>query len=394
MDFRPYYLAKEWVRLGHEVTIVAASYSHLRSKQPAVIEGLCSDLIDGIDYRWIKTRHYDMNGIGRFLNIAQFIYGLFKNSSYLAQRVAPDVVIASSTYPMDIWPARLIAKKAKAKLVFELHDVWPQFLVEVGGLHALHPFVLLTAIAERAVYNSADKIVSMLPAIHGHCKKRGYNIANVTVIPNGISLSDWDSQETLRLPVNIDDIIQKAKTNNQRIVCYTGAHGIPNDLDNLLDAASLVTELPVIFLLVGDGHHRTQLVERVKREKLHNVHMVRSVSKQMIPRILEAIDITFIGAKKQPLYQHGISPNKMVDYMMSARPIISAIAAGNDPVGDAKCGLTVEPDNPQALAIAIRTLSMLNDEELYAYGASGKTYVEENYIYDVLASRFLGAIAD
>jgi glycosyltransferase involved in cell wall biosynthesis len=122
--------------------------------------------------------------------------------------------------------------------------------------------------------------------------------------------------------------------------------------------------------------------------------MFGSVTKTMIPPLLEATDIAFIGAKKQPLYEHGISPNKLVDYMMSGRPIVSAIAAGNDPVSDAQCGLTVEPGNSAALAAAITSLVALSDEKLRALGELGQTYVRENYMYDVLAARFLEVLTN
>jgi hypothetical protein len=62
MEFRPYYLAREWVRAGHEVTIVAASYSHVRAVQPEVAGEPREELIDGIRYRWLPTPHYAGNG--------------------------------------------------------------------------------------------------------------------------------------------------------------------------------------------------------------------------------------------------------------------------------------------------------------------------------------------
>lgn len=394
MAFRPYYLAREWQKSGHHVTIIAASHSHLRSVQPTVTKSFETETIDGIAYHWIKTSKYNSNGIGRFINIAQFLFGLFKNARSFVKCIAPDVVIASSTYPMDIWPAKLIAKRSGARLVFELHDVWPQSLIEAGGLHPLHPFVLLTAVAERVVYRSADRVISMLPAIHDHCSSLGYDLNKVSVVSNGVDMSDWTAPDQSIIPRAINDVIESAQSQKKRVVCYTGAHGVPNDLDNLLDAAKLLADTPVTFLLIGDGHHKVQLTEKVKRDYLENVHMFGSVSKTLIPSILEACDIAFIGAKKQPLYKHGISPNKLMDYMMSSTPIISAIGAGNDPVTDAGCGMTIEPESPDALASAIKYLCLLSNEELSAMGAAGNVYACEHYSYDILAFRFMTALQD
>jgi len=394
MAFRPYYLAKEWLKSGHQVTIIAASHSHLRNLQPDVTESITEETIDGIQYSWIKTSKYGSNGIRRFINIGQFIFGLFRNAKCYVESKDPDVVIASSTYPMDIWPAKFIAKRAGARLVFELHDVWPQSLIEAGGLHRFHPFVLLNGWAETVVYRSADRIVSMLPAIHNHCSSKGYDLAKVSVVSNGADMSEWNASDRSFIPQAIKDAIDSAHSQKLRIVCYTGAHGVPNDLDNLLNAAKLLANEHIIFLLIGNGHHKVELAKKAQREGLENVLMFDSVPKSSIPSILEACDIAFIGAKKQPLYQHGISPNKIMDYMMSSTPIISAIAAGNDPVKDAGCGITVTPEDSIALADGVKSLCLLSGKELSAMGAAGKVYALKNYSYEVLATRFMQVLQD
>lgn len=100
MEYRPYYLSKEWVGKGHSVTIVAASFSHLRSKQPVVNNKPEVEIIENIRYIWIPTRSYNGNGIRRIFNIADYLTGIgslpkiLNNGKY-------DAIIASSTYPFD-----------------------------------------------------------------------------------------------------------------------------------------------------------------------------------------------------------------------------------------------------------------------------------------------------
>lgn len=394
MAFRPYYLAREWLKAGHKVTVVAASHSHLRNVQPNVSENIKQETIDGVQYIWIKTSKYGSNGIRRFINISQFIFGLFRNSMYCVGTKNPDVVIASSTYPLDIWPAKFIAKRTGARLVFELHDVWPQSLTEVGGLHRFHPFVLLSGWAETAVYRSADRIVSMLPAIHDHCSSKGYDLGKVAIVSNGADMSEWTTSDRSLIPKAIMNLIDSAHSRKHRVVCYTGAHGVPNDLDNLLDAAKLLSKDQVTFLLIGNGHHKEELARKVQSQGIENVGMFDSVPKTSIPSILGACDIAFIGAKNQPLYRHGISPNKIMDYMMSSTPIISAIAAGNDPVKEAGCGITVAPEDSYALADGIKSLCLMSDRQLSSMGAAGRIYALNNYSYKVLAERFMNALQD
>ena len=76
MEYRPYYLAREWVRAGHSVTIVAASQSHVRSKQPAVSSRFTIECVDGVNFVWCETPKYQGNGVGRVRNIATFLLRL------------------------------------------------------------------------------------------------------------------------------------------------------------------------------------------------------------------------------------------------------------------------------------------------------------------------------
>ena len=102
MEFRPYYLAREWVRAGHRVQILAASYSHVRARQPEVGGQPKNQVVDGIDYRWYPTRAYQGNGVGRVRNIWEFLKQVWRETDRIVRDMKPDVVIASSTYPMDI----------------------------------------------------------------------------------------------------------------------------------------------------------------------------------------------------------------------------------------------------------------------------------------------------
>ena len=123
MEFRPYYLAREWVRMGHNVTIIAGDYSHLRKKNPSVINDFTPENIDEIEYVWVKTGEYEGNGMKRAMTMERFVRKLWMNAGKIVQKYRPDVVIASSTYPLDTYPAQKIAKIAKAKYIHEVHDI-------------------------------------------------------------------------------------------------------------------------------------------------------------------------------------------------------------------------------------------------------------------------------
>ena len=112
MEFRPYYFAREWVAMGHRVDIIAADFSHLRRVNPTVAKDFQEELIDGIHYHWIKTRRYDGNGGQRAITMAQFIGKLWLHVDRVIKEMDPDVVIDSSTYPLDTYVGQRIRKKS------------------------------------------------------------------------------------------------------------------------------------------------------------------------------------------------------------------------------------------------------------------------------------------
>ena len=167
MEFRPYYLARQWTARGHRVTIVAATYSHLRSMQPPEDGPVTDEVRDGIRYLWLRTPGYTGNGIDRIMNMLAFLGRLWLLRGDLERSFQPDVVIASSTYPLDIYPARSIARRTGARLIFEVHDLWPLSPMELGGLSRWHPFIMVMQAAENAAYRSSDAVVNICGRI-GH----------------------------------------------------------------------------------------------------------------------------------------------------------------------------------------------------------------------------------
>jgi glycosyltransferase involved in cell wall biosynthesis len=387
MEYRPYYLAREWVRLGHCVTIVAADHSHVRARQPRAGR----ETIDGIEYRWTPTPAYRGNGIGRFLNILAFLRVLWRDARRLASEVAPDAVIASSTYPLDIWPARRIARLAGAKLVHEVHDLWPLSPIELSGMSPRHPFAWLCQRAEDTACRDADVVASMLPKVHDHLASRGLDLRKLHIVPNGITLDEWQ-RDAPPLDAVVAAAIDAAHAAGRMVVGYAGSMGEPNALDTLLDAAKLLQHEHFAFVLVGDGHLRERLAARVRDERLANVTLLPPIAKARIPALLARIDIAWIGWQRVPIYRFGIAPNKLMDYMMGRCPVLHAVQAGNDPVAEAGCGLTVPPQDAQASADGLRRLAALPADERRAMGERGRAFVLAHHTYPVLARRFLEAL--
>lgn len=391
MEYRPFYLAREWVRRGHQVLVVGASYAHVRNHQPPFSGNFAREVLDGVPFLWLRTPAYSGNGMGRVLNIATFLYQLRRWRRWLDFR--PDVVIASSTYPADIGPARRIARAHGATLAWEVHDLWPLTPIEIGGMSPRHPFIAWMQDAEDAACHDADVVVSILPLAESHLREHGLIPGKFVHVPNGIDPSEWTDAGAAPLPETHGATLRAARVQGHLVVLYAGSHTIANDLDGLLDAARVAEDDPVTWVLVGSGPEKARLAQRIADEKLANVVMLDPVAKAAIPTLLAGADILYMGLRPSPLYRFGISLNKLMDYLMAARPVLCVMDAGNDPVGEAGCGITVPPGTPAAVVHALRALAALSPVERSAMGARGRAHILKGQTYPVLADRFLEAVS-
>lgn len=383
MEFRPYYMAREWQKSGHKVLVVGAIYSHLRKNQPCAGR----QNIDGVDYYWVKTNEYKGNGIGRIVSIILFVFKLLFKCGRLWKEFSPNIVIASSTYPLDIFPARKIAKKYKAKLVYEVHDLWPLSPMELGGLSKWHPFIQIMQWAENCAYKKVDAVVSMLPKADVHMFEHGLPKDRFYCVPNGVVEDDWE--KPLELSEQHRILLEKLHLENKFLVGFAGAHGIANSLQTIIDAVAALKKENVCLILVGTGQEKNNLMEYVKNQKILNVYFLPPIDKLMIPSLLYKMDVLYIGLQNQSLFRFGISPNKLFDYMMAKKPVIQAINAGNNIVREAQCGIDVEPENIGEVIGAIDSLLNMTQKERDVLGENGYRFVMKNHTYDVLGKKFL-----
>lgn len=390
MEYRPYYLAREWVRLGHDVRIAAAATSHVRTHAPDLGgRKRLDEHIDDISYGWYATPPYHGNGIARVRNMAAFVGQLYGDARRLA-RWRPDVVIASSTYPLDIFPARRIATLAGARLLFEVHDLWPLSPIELGGHSRWHPFMALLQAAENFACRHADAVVSILPKVGEHLEAHGMAPHKLHIVPNGADPDEWTGGGPALAP-SLARALAGLRAGGRAIVGYAGAHGLANALDTLLVAAQRTSDMGVVYVLVGAGPEKARLQQRAQALGLDNVRFFDGVGKAQVPALLRCFDLAYIGWQRQPLYRFGIAPNKLIDYMMAGLPVVHAVDAGNDPVAEAGCGLTVAPDDGAAIAQAVRALLALPAPARAAMGARGRAYALGRLSYPVLGRQFLRA---
>ena len=247
MIYRHYYLAKEFVKNGYDAYIFAGSHSHLFTKFPEIKGDFTFENIDGIKYCWVKIpASKAAKSISRAINMLAFMFQLFKFKINSIPK--PDVIIVSSPTPFPIINGYFWAKIFKAKLIFEVRDLWPLSLIELNNMSKYHPFVMLIQWLENFAYKKADRVVSLLPNAKEYMMAHGMAEEKFIHISNGIDLEEL--QNIIPLEQDIIKIIPKDKF----IVGYTGTLGIANAMDTFVETAKILKDNKNIhFIIVGNG---------------------------------------------------------------------------------------------------------------------------------------------
>jgi len=393
MTHRIYQFSEEFIRRGHEVMIVGASYSHVRRENPIVKDIITKENINGIEYRWIKSPKYQRNGLDRVIHMIIYNFRLWKNAKKIANEFKPDIVIAAGVTPLDFIGCYRIAQKANAKVILEVGDLWPLTPIELGGYSRKHPFIQIMQQAENYAYAHTDGVVSLLPYAHEYMKEHGLDNKPFFYIPNGIVVSSWTKKSTeIKLKKNHTEFFQNLKGKGAFLIGYTGTLGEANSLLQIIKAVEKLKRENIHLILIGSGLEKENLKNYCTENRIENVHFFPQVPKEYIPIYLEQFDVLYIGFQRSPLYKFGISPNKIFDYMMAGKPIIQAIDAGNNLVKEANCGIYVEPENIDQLMAAILKLKSLTPEQRTQLGNNGKEYVLKNHSYDILTDKYLESI--
>jgi glycosyltransferase involved in cell wall biosynthesis len=390
MEYRPFYFAREWVRAGHRVLVVAASFSHLRQVNPALGHATLRETHEGVEYLWVKTPAYQGNGLGRVRNMATFMGRLSLQCRGAIAAFAPDAVIASSTYTWDNWVAAHYARRLGARYAYELHDLWPLSPMELGGMSARNPFIWSLQRAEDFACRRADTIVSLLPEAKAHLVEHGMRPDKFVYVPNGIVLEEWEGDA--RVPASHAETLREIRRALPFVVGYVGGHGLSNALDVLVEAGADARLGGVGIVCVGGGAEKARLEQKARALGSH-VHFLPPVPKNEVAGLLGLFDALYIGWARSPLYRFGISPNKLFEYMMAGVPIVHAVDAANDPVREAGCGLSVAPDDVGAAVQGLLELASLSPEERRQMGMNGRRYVELHHDISTLARVFLDSVA-
>ena len=376
---RHYYLAKELVKLGHKVYLIAANNTHLLRNPFNFEDKYKLENISGLNFLWIKTSKYIYaNDKTRVWNWFVFALRLLKLSKIVPDK--PHAILYSSPSLIPFLSAFYLAKKYNSKLVWDIRDIWPLTLIKLGKFSKFHPFIIFHQWIENFASRKSDFITSNIPLAINHLLRKGAKKKNFLWIPNVFSEEYFKKKKKINLRT------RKKIPSDKFIVGYSGTIGMANALNVLLDAALLTKNCNNIhYVLVGHGSLTKAVRQFILINKLTNVSLIQSVPKKQVPSLLERFDVCYAGLRKSSLYKYGIALNKIPEYFMSGKPILLSIESAFKPVDIAKAGLTVPAENPQAIANAILRLKQMTAKQRKKFGKNGRSYAKKNFNYCKIA---------
>ena len=400
MEYRHFYLARHLRKLGHNVSIVSGSFHHLYTTPPDIAADADHHLqeFDGVPYCFLRTREYQGNGVQRLLGMLDYMRSVNRNLDMLEKEFGrPDMVLGSTPHPFVHFSLQKIRKTYGCPVFFEVRDLWPQMLIELGSLHKYHPLSLFFYWVERQAHQKSDRTVSLWHSADEYMLTHGLEKERYIYLPNGIELEESEST-SYNLDHDVNKSVQTLKKQGKFVIGYGGSHGHANALDAVIDACKILQELGndrIVFYCVGDGPERKRLITRAKDEGVfeQNLYFHDYVDKDVILGFYDLLDVAYIGLVDLPLFKYGPTPNKLMDYFSMVKPIIFAINSRYDPVAEAGAGVSIMPHG-KALAKAAVTMEAHTDAERDAMGSSGRSYAERELSFEALAKKLEGYIVD
>lgn len=379
---RHYSLAKSLQKHGYKVTIVNGTFDHIvgsfdkHNTESEINHIPLLRSYDGVDFCSIPTPPYKGNAsIGRVKNMLAFYFGAMKYLRGKTVLPKPDLIIGSVVHPFAAYAGYKLSKYYKVPFVYEVRDLWPRTLVELGRISPKHPFVILLDKLDGFLAKKAKLIITTAPLMKNHYKERfGIPEEKCLWITNGTSFTK--NTPTPMRRIGKDEVIE---------VGYTGTIGLANGIKEFLEELINVPEDIIKrfkFTFVGPGPLKETLANYAKENGLPVVFGEAVPKDQMWNELLK-FDMLLITSLPTELYKYGISPNKLAEYHAAERPIVMIAKVSENPVLISGSGYVTE----QIGNLSTLLKNILNDtNETYQLKASyGRKYALEEYDWDILA---------
>ena len=388
---RHYEISKYFSEIGWEVEIFASDFNLSRRKFLKIdkLQLFKTEEKSKIKWHWIMTFPYQINNWKRYLNLLSFCLNmLVKQVQLILKNIFsnsnPDIIIASSPQLPASFLSLLIAKILRKKLIFEVRDLWPQVLIDMSGFNKKNFFIKFLFWVEEILYKNSTCVVILAKGAKKYVLEKGAK--RIFWLPNGSDLEKFS-------PLSYPNENYSFSKENPFIIIYAGAHGIANDLSNVIAAANLLEYDPIKFIFIGDGPTKNDLI--LQAQNLNNVSFFEAISKDLIPKKMSECNAILISLADIELFQYGISPNKLYDAYALGRPVLSTLKGSiNDEIDNYKLGLTCNPGDPKLLADTIRKMYKLPKSERENMGLRSRKLAEDIYSRDRIKKLYSSLIID
>ena len=385
---RTYDHTRRWVKEpGVRVTVVTNHPNHPKGILYPGYKNrwVTREKVEGVHLIRVKTYLAPNQGFVR----RTFNYLFFMIASVIATLwvQSPDVVVATSPQFFCAVAGYMASRIKGVPFVFELRDIWPESIVTVGAMKPSLPIRFLEKM-ELFLYRKATKVVALTDAFKENLIKRGIPSEKIEVIKNGVDLSFFSPRP------RPSHVVQELGANGKLIISYIGTIGMAHAVDKIVDTAERLRDRKeILFLVVGEGAQKGQIVEQVSQKGLTNIRVLPGVSKEKVSDYYAVTDLNLITLRNKPLFRTVI-PSKIFEIMAMARPILCAVdGETRGLVEQARSGVFVEPENVNQMVEIIEKLC-LDKKRLIEMGQYGRRFVESHFDRDNLAQNFLGLIKE
>lgn len=379
------FLSNEFAKAGYKSYVITSSTNHLAKELPRQVEPVHIHKINESIVVFIKGSSIDSSiSWKRVYSWAIFEWRLFKLIINRKNQLdKPDVVIVSSLSLLTVLNGWVMKKLYKCQFFFEVRDIWPLSAISVTGYSRYHPLIRILRLVEKFGYRKADRIFSTLPNLSEHVRNSIKKPFEFTFVPQG-----YDPQFFANAQKLLPDFVEKYIPKNKFIVGYIGNIAKAYNIDHIAESAIKMAAIDpeIHFLILGDGPQKETLLKRYGNQ--HNLSFLPKVSKQHIQDFLSYCDVATISMFPEKVYKYGLSPQKLIDYMYAARPVLMAFSGYKTFVEECDCGITVESNNAEAYNIALQQLKALSPLQREEMGNRGRDFMLKNLSWSQLAKRY------
>lgn len=390
MVYRSHAMAREWVKQGHAVTIVASGYSHFRWAQPDFTGRVGEEWLDGVRTLWLRTPRYTASSnIGRVLSMIAYTAQCQWLSLPLGAHY--DIVMCSSPHPFSIYPAYKFTQRYRARLIYDIRDLWPLTLKLLGNISVKHPFIRLMQRAEDFACRHADLVTSVPQNAGPYLASRGLPRERFLPIANGALLEPPNQEHLPSIHATALEAIRQRAT---CIVAYAGTLGTANAMSDVIHAMARVSQ-GVHIVIVGDGNERQSLIRLADELGVRDrVHLLPPLSRSQVQQFLKEADIGYAGTNHSPLYEYGASLTKLNDYMIASLPVVYAVGDKGNPIEASGAGICCKASDIEAIAESISYLAAQTKQFRHQMGERGRLWCLRNQLVSEQVRRILATLAN